>query len=254
MKNTIMEGDRLIGFRLSYLFSKPERGDVIIFKYPDDEKQNFVKRVIGIPGDVVQIIHGKVYVNGNELDEPYLREPMNDNEEALSIIKLIAVAFIIAFIFTQYIIVNAEVPTGSMKNTIMEGDRLIGFRLSYLFSKPERGDVIIFKYPDDEKQNFVKRVIGIPGDVVQIIHGKVYVNGNELDEPYLREPMNDNEEEQVFVVPEGHYFVMGDNRNDSLDSRYWKTSNYVSEKKILAKVIFRYYNQSRHKINFKLFN
>ena len=175
-------------------------------------------------------------------------------EEALSIIKLIAVAFIIAFIFTQYIIVNAEVPTGSMKNTIMEGDRLIGFRLSYLFSKPERGDVIIFKYPDDEKQNFVKRVIGIPGDVVQIIHGKVYVNGNELDEPYLREPMNDNEEEQVFVVPEGHYFVMGDNRNDSLDSRYWKTSNYVSEKKILAKVIFRYYNQSRHKINFKLFN
>lgn len=66
-------------------------------------------------------------------------------EEALSIIKLIAVAFIIAFIFTQYIIVNAEVPTGSMKNTIMEGDRLIGFRLSYLFSKPERGDVIIFK-------------------------------------------------------------------------------------------------------------
>ena len=76
-------------------------------------------------------------------------------------------------IFTQYIIVNAEVPTGSMKNTIMEGDRLIGFRLSYLFSKPERGDVIIFKYPDDEKQNFVKRVIGIPGDVVQIIHGKV---------------------------------------------------------------------------------
>ena len=136
----------------------------------------------------------------------------------------------------------------------MEGDRLIGFRLSYLFSKPERGDVIIFKYPDDEKQNFVKRVIGIPGDVVQIIHGKVYVNGNELDEPYLREPMNDNEEEQVFVVPEGHYFVMGDNRNASLDSRYWKTSNYVSEKKILAKVIFRYYNQARHKINFKLFN
>ena len=175
-------------------------------------------------------------------------------QEILSYIKILAVAVIVAFLFTRFIIVNAQVPSGSMENTILTGDRLIGFRLAYLFHEPERGDIVIFKYPDDEKQNFVKRVIGIPGDVVQIIHGKVYVNGNELDEPYLREPMNDNEEEQVFVVPEGHYFVMGDNRNDSLDSRYWKTSNYVSEKKILAKVIFRYYNQSRHKINFKLFN
>ena len=173
--------------------------------------------------------------------------------EILSYVKIIIAAFIIAFIFTQYIIVNAQVPTGSMKNTIMEGDRLIGFRLSYIFSKPERGDIIIFKYPDDETQNFVKRVIGVPGDVVQIIHGTVYVNGEELDEPYLKEPMDDNETEETYVVPEGHYFVMGDNRNDSLDSRYWKTSIYVSEKKILAKVIFRYYNETAHKIDFKLF-
>lgn len=172
--------------------------------------------------------------------------------ELLSYVKIIIAAFIIAFIFTQYIIVNAQVPTGSMKNTIMEGDRLIGFRLSYIFSKPERGDIIIFKYPDDETQNFVKRVIGVPGDVVQIIHGDVYVNGEELDEPYIKEPMYDNETEETYVVPEGHYFVMGDNRNDSLDSRYWKTSTFVSEKKILAKVIFRYYNEDAHKIDFKL--
>ena len=79
MENTILTGDRLIGFRLAYLFHEPERGDIVIFKYPDDESQNFVKRVIGIPGDVIQISNGHVYVNGEQLEENYLREPMNND-------------------------------------------------------------------------------------------------------------------------------------------------------------------------------
>ena len=170
-------------------------------------------------------------------------------EEALSIIKLIAVAFIIAFIFTQYIIVNAEVPTGSMKNTIMEGDRLIGFRLSYLFSKPERGDVIIFKYPDDESENFVKRVIGLPGEKVTIKDSKIYINDSKepLKETYLKEDWyweNGSEEsggELVYQVPEDSYFVLGDNRNNSKDSRLWTTTNYVSKSKIIAKAEFVYW-------------
>ncbi len=158
---------------------------------------------------------------------------------------------IIAFVFTQYIIVNAEVPTGSMKNTIMEHDRLIGFRLAYLFDEPERGDVVIFKYPDNEEQNYVKRIIGTPGDVVQIKSGHVYVNGEELSEDYLKEPMAESETEETYVVPEGHYFMMGDNRNSSLDSRYWKNT-YVAKDKILAKVIFRYYDGFNGKIDFSL--
>ena len=89
-------------------------------------------------------------------------------QEILSYIKILAVAIIVAFLFTRFIIVNAQVPSGSMENTILTGDRLIGFRLAYLFHEPERGDIVIFKYPDDESQNFVKRVIGIPGDVIQI--------------------------------------------------------------------------------------
>ena len=83
-------------------------------------------------------------------------KPVTIWSEILSYIKILAAAVIIAFVFTQYIIVNAEVPTGSMKNTIMEHDRLIGFRLAYLFDEPERGDVVIFKYPDNEEQNYVK--------------------------------------------------------------------------------------------------
>ena len=180
-----------------------------------------------------------------------IAKPVTIWSEIFSYIKILAAAVIIAFVFTQYIIVNAEVPTGSMKNTIMEHDRLIGFRLAYLFDEPERGDVVIFKYPDNEEQNYVKRIIGTPGDVVQIKSGHVYVNGEELSEDYLKEPMAESETEETYVVPEGHYFMMGDNRNSSLDSRYWKNT-YVAKDKILAKVIFRYYDGFNGKIDFSL--
>lgn len=173
--------------------------------------------------------------------------------EILSYVKIVLVAIAIAFVFTQFIIVNAQVPSGSMRNTIVEDDRLIGFRLAYTFDAPQRGDIIIFKFPDDEKQNYVKRVIGLPGDVVQIIHGQVFVNGELLDEPYLAEKMNDNEVEETYIVPSDHYFVLGDNRNSSLDSRYWKNT-YVARNKILAKVIFRYYSGAEKHLSFKLFN
>ena len=77
--------------------------------------------------------------------------------EIFSYVKIIVVAFLLVFILNHFIIANVNVPTGSMKNTIMENDRLIGFRLSYLFSSPERGDIIIFKYPDNESINYVTK-------------------------------------------------------------------------------------------------
>lgn len=170
-------------------------------------------------------------------------------QEILSYIKILAVAVIVAFLFTRFIIVNAQVPSGSMENTILTGDRLIGFRLAYLFHEPERGDIVIFKYPDDESQNFVKRVIGIPGDVIQISNGHVYVNGEQLEENYLREPMNNDGEELTYVVPADSYFMLGDNRNNSKDSRYW-TNTFVSKDKIIAKVSFRYFNVRTKRFTF----
>lgn len=162
-------------------------------------------------------------------------------KEILSWIKIILVAGILAFIINNYIIANSVVPTGSMENTIMAGDRVIGNRLSYLFSEPERGDVIIFKWPDNEKIYFVKRIIGLPGDKVVIDNGKIYLNnkGVPLEEEYIREDMIP-ETKMEFVVPEGHYFMMGDNRNNSADSRRWEHP-FVSRKKIIAKVIFKYF-------------
>ena len=131
----------------------------------------------------------------------------------------ILVAFIIALFVDNFLIVNAQIPSGSMENTIMTGDRVVGNRLSYLTKDPERYDVIIFKYPDDESQLFIKRIIGL-----EDVETKEYMIGNYG--PY--------------TVPEGCYFVMGDNRNDSKDSRYW-INPYVSKDKILGKAVFRYW-------------
>ena len=160
-------------------------------------------------------------------------------KEVLSWILTFAIAIVAALLIKNYVIINASVPTGSMENTIMTGDRLIGNRLAYLKSDPQRGDIIIFKYPDNEDEIYVKRVIGLPGDVIDIVDDVVYLNGEEFDEPYLAEEMNQGETYH-FEVPEDHYFMMGDNRNYSLDARYWHNP-YISEDKMIAKVLFEYF-------------
>ncbi len=156
-------------------------------------------------------------------------------------VKIVASAAVIAFVLNTFIIANSEVPSGSMENTIMTGDRVIGSRLSYRFEDPERGDIAIFRFPDNEKIYYVKRIIGLPGETVDIIDGKVYIDGSSepLDEPYIREPMIP-EEPMHFEVPEGCYFMLGDNRNYSMDARRWENT-YVKREKIIAKVLFRYF-------------
>ena len=166
----------------------------------------------------------------------------NSKEELISWIKTIVLAVLIAIFINFVLIVNATVPTGSMENTIMTKDRVVALRMSYLFSDPERGDVVIFKYPDDETMLYVKRVIGLPGDTVEIKDGGVYINGSEepLEEDYIRETTEGDY--GPYEVPEGCYFMMGDNRNNSLDSRFWN-NKFVEEDKILGKVVFKYYKK-----------
>jgi len=156
-------------------------------------------------------------------------------------VKIIVSAAAIAFVLNTFIIANSQVPSGSMENTIMTNDRVIGSRLSYRFGDPERGDIVIFRFPDNEKLYYVKRIIGLPGETVDIAGGHVYLNGSQtpLEEPYLREPMIP-EAPMHFEVPEGCYFMMGDNRNWSSDARRWQNT-YVKREKIIAKVLFRYY-------------
>lgn len=158
------------------------------------------------------------------------------------ILALIMLAFV--FGMKKYVIVNAVIPSGSMENTILIGDRIIGNRLAYKYGEPERGDIVIFRFPDNEEEIYIKRLIGLPGEKVEIREGLVYINDSEkpLDEPYLADEPYGNF--GVFQVPEGCYFMMGDNRDWSNDSRMW-IHPYVTRDQILAKALLRYYPLNR---------
>ena len=161
-------------------------------------------------------------------------------KELWEYIKMIIFVIVVVLIVNNVLLINARVPSESMEKTIMTGDRFFGNRLAYLFNDPERFDIVVFKYPDDESQLFVKRVIGLPGETVEIREGKVYINGSDtpLDDSFTPEtPMGNY---GPYVVPEGSYFMLGDNRNHYGDSRFWKQP-YVEKDKIVGKAILRYF-------------
>ena len=124
----------------------------------------------------------------------------------------------------------------------MTGDRIFGFRLAYEWNEPERFDIVIFKSPDDpeQKELYIKRIIGLPGETINIVNGKVYIDGKKtpLDDSFCPEtPIGDF---GPYTVPEGCYFMLGDNRNCSKDSRFWENT-YVREDQIVGKAVLRYY-------------
>ncbi len=151
-----------------------------------------------------------------------------------------AAVIIGVILLNTFICVNAKIPSGSMEKTIMTGDRLFGSRLAYKSADPERYDIVIFRYPDDESRLFVKRVIGLPGETVMIVNGKVYIDDSK--EPLMDSfcPEKPTGTYGPFVVPEGCYFMLGDNRQHSNDSRFW-TNTFVEKSKIIGKAGFRYW-------------
>lgn len=181
-----------------------------------------------------------------ELSEVEHDEEFDWKKELRSWIFTLGFTVAMIFILKNYIIINASVPTGSMENTIMPGDNLLGYRLAYLTEEPERGDVIFFYFPDDESQKYVKRIIGLPGESVYIIDGEIYIDDavQPLKESYLKEEWLVGVGPYEFQVPEDSYLVLGDNRNSSQDARYWMNS-YVTKDKIIGKAIFTYFPFSR---------
>lgn len=165
-------------------------------------------------------------------------------KEVISWAVILVVAFVIGNCLNKYVLMKAVIPSGSMENTLQIDDKVFGLRIAYLFSEPERGDVVMFDYPDNETVLYVKRIIGLPGETVEIIDGKVYIwnddTGEEktlLEEPYLKEtPVGSF---GTYHVPEGCYFMLGDNRNSSWDSRKWN-NKYVEKEHIQCKAWFRY--------------
>jgi signal peptidase I len=156
----------------------------------------------------------------------------------------IVIAVILALFVRTWAVQAFKIPTGSMENNLLIGDHLLvnkfvfapttgGAERAVLPMRDiRRGDIVVFKYPDEPERDFIKRVIGLPGETLELRNKKVYVNGQPLDEPYVHflEPAHNAQEVTSFdvrerygpvQVPDGHYFVMGDNRDNSQDSRYW---------------------------------
>lgn len=130
----------------------------------------------------------------------------------------IIIAVVLAFAIRTFIVEPYLVSGPSMMNTLQDRERLIVNKFIYYTTEPKKGEIIVFKYPSDTTRDFIKRVIATGGDTIEIKDGKVFVNGEQLKEGYIKEPFHTNYRKAV--VPQGHIFVMGDNRNNSEDSRF----------------------------------
>jgi len=147
-------------------------------------------------------------------------------------------AFAIAIFIVVFVVQPVKVEGTSMQPQLSDQDRIFVNRFIYRFSDIERGDVVVFWYPRDRSKSFIKRVLGIPGDKLEIRRGKVLVNGLEIPEPYLKSDFRDYRSFGKVEVPPGQYFVLGDHRNSSNDSRSW---GFVDRRLIYGKAIFSYW-------------
>jgi signal peptidase I len=190
--------------------------------------------------------------------------------------EAIVVAMLLAFAIRVFVVQAFKIPSGSMIPTLLIGDHILVSKLSYgfqwpvdcrlqwsfppvncyasktvvAFGKPQRGDIIVFRFPEDEEKDFIKRIVGAPGDTVQLRNKVVLVNGEPLDDKAFTQridpgiidsTINPRDNFGPITVPEGSYFVMGDNRDQSLDSRFW---GYVREEKIRGKAFRIYWSWS----------
>jgi signal peptidase I len=160
----------------------------------------------------------------------------------------IIVALILTLIIRTFVIQAFKIPSGSMRPTLMEGDKLFVNKYIYRFKQPKRGDIIVFKYPEDPKKDFIKRLVAWGGEQVEIRDGKIYVDGKVLDSPknfgrfyyYNHDPYGAPRE--VIKVPEDSYYVLGDNSANSTDSRFW---GFVPKKNVLGKAVLRWWPLNR---------
>jgi signal peptidase I len=181
--------------------------------------------------------------------------------------EAILIALLLALLIRTFIVQAFKIPSGSMEKTLLIGDHILVSKFSYgthipneipfinvrlfddivLFSSvPERGDIIVFKFPKDETRDFIKRVIGLPGDLLEVRRQKVYINSKPYEDARARHtespsdsPLVPRDDFGPILIPDGHVFVMGDNRENSQDSRYW---GYLNVKKIRGKALIIYWS------------
>jgi len=163
-------------------------------------------------------------------------------------IEPIVIAVILALIIRTFVVQAFKIPTGSMRPTLMEGDRIFVNKFIYRFKEPQRGDVIVFISPEDKKKDFIKRLVGLPGENVQISNGIILINGkpvekgSKLNKQYYYNTGDFGKEGATQTVPKAAYFVLGDNSSSSRDSRYW---GFMPKKYLLGKAFLIYWPLNR---------
>ena len=208
----------------------------------------------------------------NKTDDPTEKTQAPKKSIAREYTEAILIALLLALLIRTFIVQAFKIPSGSMKKTLLIGDHILVSKFSYgthipneipfiniklfddivLFSKvPERGDIIVFKFPKDETRDFIKRVIGLPGDLLEVKSQKVYINNKPYEDTHARHtdspsdsPLVPRDDFGPILVPDDHVFVMGDNRENSQDSRYW---GYLNVKKIRGKALIIYWSWDRIK-------
>jgi signal peptidase I len=157
-------------------------------------------------------------------------------------VRDILFAFATAIFIVVFVIQPVKVEGTSMQPELVDQERIFVNRFIYRFADIHRGDIVVFWYPRDKSKSFIKRVIGLPGDEVEIRYGAVYVNGTKIEEPYLKPEFRDHESSPRVPVEQDKYFVLGDHRNSSNDSRNW---GLVHRDLIYGKAVFGYWPMSR---------
>ena len=208
----------------------------------------------------------------NKTDNPTEKTQVPKKSIAREYTEAILIALLLALLIRTFIVQAFKIPSGSMKKTLLIGDHILVSKFSYgthipneipfinvklfddivLFSKvPQRGDIIVFKFPKDETRDFIKRVIGLPGDLLEVKRQKVYINNKPYKDIHARHtdspsdsPLVPRDDFGPILVPDDHVFVMGDNRENSQDSRYW---GYLNVKKIRGKAQIIYWSWDRIK-------
>lgn len=184
---------------------------------------------------------------------------------ARDLVEILGLAVVISMLLRGFVVQAFYIPSGSMENSLLLNDMLLVNKLVYRFREPAYGDVMVFRCPQPDPysspKDFIKRVVGLPGDTLECRLGKLWRNGAPVEEPYVKEPWDEpllrhahirwnaaaGKQEPVpeaaaVTVPAGHYFMMGDNRNNSQDSRYW---GCLPRSEIVGKAVFIYWPPSR---------
>ncbi|HEY9808047.1 MAG TPA: signal peptidase I [Halomicronema sp.] len=179
------------------------------------------------------------------VSEPNNNPQQNTENPWIEALKTVGLSVILAFGIRAFVAEARYIPSGSMEPTLQINDRLIVDKLSYNFAIPQRGDIVVFNPTETlEKQNFhdafIKRVIGLPGEKVEVKGGRVFINDKALREQYIAD--EPNYQYGPVTVPDGQYLVLGDNRNNSYDSHYW---GYVPREKIIGRAVVRFWPPNR---------